>query len=193
MELRRAALVLADIGHRIQLPTSREADLLHAEQHMAGLLEAVLAAIQPPLRLSKLENNGAFLFATGDSDGATAQQVSAQMPILFSAFQAKLQTLVAGRNCQCQACLNLHLLRLTVVLHFGEVIFKQVRQFNELAGEAVILLHRLNQNAAAATASVRMSESFHQLAGGLAGKSPVRRTETAKGLGLVTVWVYEFG
>jgi class 3 adenylate cyclase len=192
MEIRRAALVLVDIGSQHSLPTYREADLVHAEDNKARLLESVIDAARAPLSLNKLEGSGAFLYAVSESDLATAQNINAQLPMLFDAFQAGRQTLIAGRQCQCPACLNLHLLRLKVVLHFGETVFKQVRQFKELAGEPVILAHRLNQSTASSPANVIMSEAFYRLSGGLPGHHVRKQMETAKGLGDVPMWVYEF-
>jgi hypothetical protein len=52
---------------------------------------------------------------------------------------------------------------LKAIAHFGEVAHKHVRGLHELAGEPVILLHRLLKNQVAAPRYVLMSAAFRDL------------------------------
>jgi hypothetical protein len=87
----------------------------------------------------------------------------AQVGRLFAAF-ARMQTdLSAARaGCDCGACTTIGSLRLKVFVHAGEVALKQVRQFEELAGEPVIVIHRLMKNTVAGNEYVLVSNEIVQ-------------------------------
>jgi len=53
---------------------------------------------------------------------------------------------IARRHCHCDACANTDSLQLKAFLHVGEIVVKRVRQFEEIAGEAVIMVHRVTKN-----------------------------------------------
>jgi hypothetical protein len=108
----------------------------------------------------------------------------------FEAFRAKERALIACDACWCEACNNITQLKLKAFLHVGQVVIKKIRQFEELAGEDVILIHRLLKNTVPAKEYILMSQAFYELSGGLAEYSPETRTEECEGLGEVTVQVY---
>ena len=148
MRLTHAVLVLADISGYTSFITNREVSLLHAEQIITDLLEAMIDRTEHPLTLNKLEGDAAFFWAESGADrGAAMRDALAQVRALFEAFDARLARLGTERaNCTCEACANLGGLRIKAFVHCGEIAVKQVRQFEELAGEDVILVHRLMKN-----------------------------------------------
>jgi hypothetical protein len=148
MRLAQAVLVLADISGYTSFITNRETSLLHAEQIITALLEAMIDRTEHPLTLNKLEGDAALFWAEAGEDRAAAMRDAlVQVQALFAAFDAKLAQLGAERaNCTCDACANISGLRIKAFVHCGEIAVKQVRQFEELAGEDVILVHRLMKN-----------------------------------------------
>jgi hypothetical protein len=62
------------------------------------------------------------------------------------AFKAKADELVFVQACGCDPCLQSKNLRLKIVAHKGEFTVQKIRRFEELAGEDVILVHRLLKN-----------------------------------------------
>jgi len=73
--------------------------------------------------------------------------VIAQLGSMFDAFAESRERIRAQRaNCSCEACSNITKLQLKAFMHCGEIAIKQLRGFTELAGEDVILLHRLLKN-----------------------------------------------
>jgi hypothetical protein len=148
MRLTRAVLVIVDISGYTSFIKYRAVSLLHAEQIITDLLDAVLEHASHPMRLNKLEGDAALLFAETQGDEAAAvRDVVNQVQGFFAAFAQRRATLThAKRHCQCDACANLSGLGLKAFVHVGEIAIKQVRQFEELAGEEVILIHRLLKN-----------------------------------------------
>ena len=185
MRLTHAVLVLADISGYTAFITNRETSLLHAEQIITSLLEAMIDRTEHPLVLNKLEGDAAFLWAESGADHAAAMRDAlVQVHALFAAFDARLAQLRSERgNCTCEACANLGGLRIKAFVHCGEVAVKQVRQFEELAGEDVILVHRLMKNHLAEREYVLLSERAAQLWPLPAGAAARAHAEEFEGLG----------
>ncbi len=193
MEIKKVFLVLADISGYTRFMRVHTMSLLHAEAIVTELLEAVIDVAEFPLTLSKLEGDAAFLYAALDDDSrasAAAQDILRQVTAFFEAFRAREHALIACDTCRCEGCNHIAELRLKAFLHVGEVAIKKIRQFEELAGENVILIHRLLKNTIPAKEYILLTEQFYALSGGL-GDSPLEtRTEEAEGLGPVGVRVY---
>jgi len=184
---------MADIGGYTRFMKVHTLSLLHAEAIITDLLEAVLDQAEFPLTLSKLEGDAAFMYATLDDDrqaATAAQDILRQVTAFFEAFHAKERALIACDTCRCEACNHIAELKLKAFLHVGEAAFKKIRQFEELAGEDVILIHRLLKNTVPAKEYILLTERFYELSGGI-GEGPLEaRTEEAEGLGPVGVRVY---
>ncbi|MBI3160525.1 MAG: DUF2652 domain-containing protein [Chloroflexi bacterium] len=189
-----AALVLLDISGYTRFINYHSVSVVHAEEIITQLLEAVIDAAEFPLVLNKLEGDAVFLFtdASNADPQAVAKDVQGQVTQLFEAFRAKQNSLVeGGRNgCLCDACSRLHILRLKAILHWGDVVVKQIRQFTELAGTDVILIHRLLKNSVAMPEYVMLTEAFHRHSGGLDWQGGEARTEQIEDLGVVGTRVY---
>lgn len=118
----------------------------HAEMIISDLLEAVIDKIEPEMQLNKLEGDAAFFFCESTSDAAQADAIIALMEAANEAFKAKADELVFVQACGCDPCLQSKNLRLKIVAHKGEFTVQKIRRFEELAGEDVILVHRLLKN-----------------------------------------------
>ena len=143
-----AVLVVVDISGYTRFVQQRTVSLQHAEAIVTELIEAIIDRASHPLVVNKLEGDAALLYAEthGDRRGATASAIR-QVAQFFLAFAARLESIkVARSHCSCDACANLGALQLKAFVHLGEIVIKQVRQFEEIAGEAVILVHRMTKN-----------------------------------------------
>jgi len=191
MEIKRLGLVLADISGYTNFIKMHTMSLLHAEMIITELLEAVIAHADVPLTLNKLEGDAALFYAAlGDNEEVAAQDVLRQVVTFFEAFTERERAIIGCNSCMCDACRNIEKLRLKVVVHCGAVATKQIRQFEELAGEDVILIHRLLKNSISAKEYIILTEQFFALAGGITGETPETRQENAEGIGAVNVKVY---
>lgn len=148
MRITHAYLVVVDISGYTRFITNRSLALAHAEQIITDLISAVIDRSSYPMVLNKLEGDAALMYRElKPDDVAAAIDVLGQVRSFFPAFHARAEQLRALRsNCSCDACSNITALALKAFVHVGEIAIKQVRQFEELAGEPVILLHRLMKN-----------------------------------------------
>lgn len=193
MDTRKVALAIVDISGYTQFIRSEKTSALHAEEIVFELLEAVIDRAAFPLTLNKLEGDAAFLYAEMEEadQTAVAQDVALQAQAFFAAFYDRARSLAVERaDCACGACRRVRDLRLKAFLHTGEAVFKRIRQFEELAGEAVITIHRLLKNSLTAREYLLMTEPFYALAGDLPGLRHETGQEHYADLGVVPVHVF---
>ena len=190
MRLTHAFLVIVDISGYTSFITQRTVSLLHAEQIITDLIEAVIDQARHPLTLNKLEGDAAMLYSEFvPGDMIAAQDVFAQVKAFFPAFTNRLaQQREQRANCVCDACTRIDQLALKAFVHVGEIAIKQVRQFEELAGEEVILIHRLLKNHVPAREYVLMTEAA-RAAAGIDGAILQSHLEDCEGVGEVALWL----
>ncbi len=168
MDTRKVALVMVDISGYTQFIRSQKLSAIHAEEIVFELLEAVIDHAAYPLTLNKLEGDAAFLYAEVNAGDQieVARDVARQVREFFRVFYERVHSLSIERaDCDCDACQRIFDLRLKAILHLGEAVFRKIRQFDEMAGEDVILIHQLLKNSIPSHEYIMMTEPFHQLAG----------------------------
>ncbi len=192
MRVHNVYLIIADISGYTNFVRIHQASLVHAEQIVTELMEAVIDAAAQPLILNKLEGDAAFLYAPADASPAVGGQLLPLVTEFFAAFKHKQQALIkAGEGgCFCDACCNIGKLKLKAILHYGQAVIKQVRHMEELAGADVILAHRLLKNRLGSQEYLMMTESFFKLSGGLPDQQPTPYTEEFADIGPVNTLVY---
>lgn len=192
METKKVVLVIVDISGYTQFIRSEKMSAVHAEELIFDLLEAVIDKAAYPLTLNKLEGDAALLYAElKDDEAAVARDVARQAQAFFDVFYERARLLSSERaDCDCNACQRILDLRLKAFLHCGEVVFKKIRQFEEMAGEDVIITHRLVKNSIPSNEYILMTESFYQLAGGLPDMNMEARQEIYEELGAVNIKVF---
>ena len=190
MRLTHAWLVIVDISGYTAVINERPTSLLHAEQIITELMEAVIDRATHPLQVNKLEGDAALLFgevAAGDVAGG--RDVLAQLKAFFPAFAACLGRQKAARaHCVCDACTGIERLQLKAFAHVGELAIKPVRQFTELAGENVILVHRLLKNQVPLRQYVLLTEAA-RAAAGMDPAGLEAHLEDLEGLGPTRLWL----
>ena len=169
MEIKQVALVIVDISGYTQFINFHKTSLIHAQEVISQLLESVIDRASHPLILNKLEGDAALLYAElGTDEPAATRDILAQVSGFFAAFHAKARELSGSRaDCPCEACQRIRDLRIKAILHRGVVAFRKIRQFDEMAGEDVILLHRLLKNTVTASEYMLLTEPFHHSLGNL--------------------------
>ncbi len=120
------------------------ADQIEADRNLKNALNMA----RPPLILNKIEGSAAFFYAFAENDNfILAESLVRQAARMYAAFEETVQ----GRRTSAH---------FRVILHFGEVIFKQVGEFDEIAGIPVILIHRILQSTQASGSELWMTEIF---------------------------------
>ncbi len=192
MRICLAYLVVVDISGYTRFITERSLALEHAEQIVTDLLDSVLDQSRHPLILNKLEGDAALMYAEIDPvDAEAGRDMLAQVRSFFPVFRQRVAALSAlRRNCNCDACSNITALGLKAFVHTGEILLKKVRQFDELAGEPVILLHRLMKNSVPTKEYVLLTDATAEHAG-LDRSSLAGHDEDVEGMGSHRVWVMD--
>jgi len=145
MAIRRAVLLIADIGGYTRFMTVHRINLAHAQDVVAQLLEAIIDAARG-FELAKLEGDAAFLYAPIAGDAADAGPLGAQIAEIRQAFLDRQRELTIDRLCSCDGCIKVTDLKLKFVAHAGEVAEQRVKRNRELAGVSVITVHRMLKN-----------------------------------------------
>lgn len=155
MAIRRAVLLIADIGGYTSYMQWNRTHLAHAQLTVAGLLEAVINAGKG-LKLAKLEGDAAFFSAP---DGNAKVVVCERLSRMRAAFLARRERMKNDIACQCASCEQLQTLSLKFVVHLGEVADQRVKRHVELAGFDVILVHRMLKNTVPVREYVLMTDA----------------------------------
>jgi hypothetical protein len=199
MELRNAALVLSDISGYTNFLQLHSMSLLHAEKIVTELMEAVIDASSHPLTLNKLEGDALLFYAVAENADDPSElselcrDVLKQSLAFFDAFRTTADSLIGCNICPCDACRQVDELQLKSFLHFGEVAVKQVRTFEELAGQVVIVTHRLAKNSIPSDEYLLLTDTFYETAFGAGESEDItfeNRTENCEGIGPVPIKVY---
>lgn len=190
MEQRQVFLVLIDISGYTRFTRLHRLSAMHAEQIISDLLESIIKRATHPLVVHEILGDSVNFFALADGGRDAALEVRRQVSAIFEAFRLREGELISDCSlCVCQACVNVGKLHLKAVLHFGHAIFTNVSGFRKIAGEDVILAHRLLKNSIPEKEYVLETEAFHQLATAPPGITMEARVERYDDLGEVRIRV----
>jgi hypothetical protein len=190
----QAVLLLADISGYTQFIRLHAVSTSHAREITVRLLNALVRASRPPLRVAELEGDAVFFYALGrpaEIDDV-ANRVKAQVPALFRAFKRELEAVQKVPLCVCEACTTAGKLRLKQVVHAGEVTLEKIDRFEKLFGLDVVVVHRMLKNSVPAKEYLMLTDQAYQRFQDFYGEEPERRVEQLDGVGdLHTVVFYE--
>lgn len=148
MSVQSALLLIADIAGYTRFMKFHTASLIHAQDVVGQLLEAVIDAAGPNLRLAKIEGDAAFFYLPLGSEAQLAKaEIAQRAAVIYDAFHACSADLKTNTFCPCDGCQQAGQLRIKIVGHAGEIVERKVGRSTELAGVDVILVHRLLKNA----------------------------------------------
>ena len=137
-------LLLADItGYTAYLQGS---ELEHAEDVLSDLLETIIAGIEPPFEVSKLEGDAVFAhLPVAEVDAAMLFDT---VEATYFAFRRRLRDVVHATTCDCDACVLIPSLDLKFFVHSGSYVVRKIARNEELTGADVVLVHRLLKGSA---------------------------------------------
>jgi len=161
MRALEAILVVADISGYTKFVVMNKSSIIHAEQIITELMETVTKNAKFPLAVQKLEGDAVFMFAeVGSSRHDAINDVTRQVANFMKAYQLKQQELFQKSvgGCICSACQLIEKLNLKSAIHVGEVLEKNVEGKVELAGEPVIIVHRLMKNSVVADGYILVTD-----------------------------------
>jgi len=190
MEMQNAVIVLADISGYTRFIKLHGMALAHAESIITELLDSIIEHTEHPLILNKLEGDAVLFYALADDDPrAAAESTLRQVNGFFQAFSTRKKEIGVDALCNCGACTEVVHLNIKVVMNYGNVVVRRVRQFEEISGTSVIIAHRLLKNCVPLDEYVLLTEAFEQGLGEVpAGGTNI--TEQCEGIGEVKAAYY---
>src|SRR5581483_2397334 len=144
--MQSALLLIADIGGYTRFMKFHAASLVHAQEIVGELLDAIIAAVRPSLKLAKLEGDAAFFYVPRSAAGEDASWLRSRVETIHATFHHRLEEFARTNLCPCDGCRQAGRLRIKVVAHSGEFVTRRTGGSNELTGVDVILVHRLLKN-----------------------------------------------
>jgi hypothetical protein len=190
MEQRAVFLLLIDISGYTRFTRLHRLSAMHAEQIISDLLESIIQRAKPPLQVHEMLGDSVNFYAPAEGGSAAAQELRRQVDSIFDAFRLREGELISDCSlCICDACRNVGKLHLKAVIHHGRAVFTSVSGFRKIAGEDVILAHRLLKNSVPEREYVLETEAFYRLGGERSGVRVERRTEHYEDIGEVAVRV----
>lgn len=140
-------LVLADISGYTKFMLANRETMVHGQLIINELIKAVLTEVNDTFRISKLEGDAVFMYLfPADEKKELSQVLPNKLFALPKSFETKRRFLAGANICHCNACKNIHELRIKVIAHFGQAMVSDIGDFSELSGVDVILVHRLLKN-----------------------------------------------
>ena len=118
----------------------------HAETIIKDLLETIITSFEPIMKLNKIEGDAAFFYLQSSKPKSEALKILHHMKLANEKFKDKLSKLQFVQSCPCDPCQQAQNLSLKIVIHIGEFHITKIRDFIELSGENIILIHRLLKN-----------------------------------------------
>ncbi len=148
MTVKNLIIVLMDISGYTDFIKSHKSSQVHAEEIIFQLLETIVEGAKHPLQFNKLEGDAVLMYAEVEDDpGSVMESILAQVKTAFPEFKKRSRELESDRHsCPCDACQNIQLLQLKAIMHHGPVTLRKFKDQIEIAGEDVIIAHRLLKN-----------------------------------------------
>ena len=166
MTVQPTLLLIADIAGYTRFMKMHDTSLVHAQQIIADLLEAVIDAAGPSLRLAKLEGDAAFFYMPSPADGAPAATlIEDRTAAIYRAFHARAADIKANTLCPCDGCQQAGNLKIKLVGHAGGVAVQKVKRLTELAGVDVIVVHRMLKNDVPVSEYLLVTKPVHAMLG----------------------------
>ena len=135
----------------------------HAEVLIKDLIEVIIAAFEPCMKLNKIEGDAAFFFLEDNGTDKQADEILDHMETARRAFNKRLKELTFVESCPCDPCQQSKNLKLKIVVHYGTFHEITIRNFSELSGKDVILVHRLLKNSINVSEYWLMTKQFSSL------------------------------
>jgi hypothetical protein len=110
---------------------------------ISSLLDGIVSHLIPPFRLSKIEGDAVFAYATDSEDLPSGQAMFDHVSECYADFRQRVETARSKWQCWCEACAKIEELDLKFVIHAGPFVIHAIAGRPELVGSEVVVAHRL--------------------------------------------------
>ncbi len=200
MENHRGFIVLVDISgytnfvstHNIDSKNQKKLSLgqAHAEHIISDLLEKVINELDGVLTVNKLQGDAALFYGVSNNNGNLSDEIIKKLQSSFEVFNKRLSEIKFCEACTCGTCADVGNLKLKSFVHFGDFLIKEINQFKEIAGQDVILAHRLMKNSISVPEYMLFTKPFTEIKNLNSLGLVENRSEKYDDLGLVDCTVF---
>ena len=173
MESHKGFIVLVDIsgytnfisGHNMTYSEDEKLSQgqAHAEHIITDLLEKVINELDDVLTINKLQGDAALFYTVADDYDDISDKILKRLQTSFGVFNQRLEEIKFCESCSCGTCADIGNLKLKPFVHFGDFLIKKVNQFKEIAGQDVILAHRLMKNTISVSEYMLFTKRFTEI------------------------------
>ena len=190
---KQTVFCIADISGYTKFIFSNEKEISHSQMVIRELITTLIAEVNLPLRLLRIEGDAIFLYGVKDdpewSPETGSRDVVTNMIAFFRAFAHKISELLIHKICNCTACANLEHLKLKMVVHSSLATFYRVNEHQEVTGTGPIVIHRLLKNSVEADEYILFTETaYNELV--LPDGKFEEGEETFEDIGSIKTYVY---
>ena len=147
MAVQPTFLLIADIGGYTRFMKLHRMSLAHAQDIVGRLLESLIESAGKRLVLAKLEGDAAFFYlASSPGSRPDLTSLSDEVADIYRGFHARIEDMRSKNLCWCDGCTQAGNLKIKFAAHLGEAAVQRVKQWTELAGLDVIVVHRMLKN-----------------------------------------------
>src|SRR4029434_10205427 len=101
-------LIIADISGYTRYMTANAKTLAHSQTIITELVTTIVAQVDLPLEVAKLEGDAVFLYGKNGTDpdawSARKKVIGQKLLSFFEVFGNKLRELSSSTTCACHAC-----------------------------------------------------------------------------------------
>jgi len=142
IQLKKSLLFIPDISGFTKFVN--QTGIVHGSHIIAELLEIIINNNILNLELAEIEGDAVFFYKDGEKPSTKA--IFEQCVKMFTAFHSHLKLYDRDRICNCGACSNTSNLTLKFIVHYGDVIERNILGHLKLMGAEVTTAHKLMKN-----------------------------------------------
>ncbi len=140
--LKKSLLLIPDISGFTKF--INETEIVHGAHIIAELLEIIIENNTLDLKVAEIEGDAVFFYRNGKKPSLEA--IYQQCEKMFLAFHQHIKYYDRDRICDCGSCSNTSSLTLKFVVHYGNVIERNILGHFQLMGADVTTAHKLMKN-----------------------------------------------
>ncbi|MBL4594897.1 MAG: DUF2652 domain-containing protein [Flavobacteriales bacterium] len=154
--LKKSLLLIPDISGFTKF--INETEIIHGVHIISELLEIIIKNNSIGLKVAEIEGD-AVLFYKHTNSRPTLNEIYEQCKKMFLAFHEHIKRYERDRICNCGSCSNTPELTLKFIVHYGEVIERNILGHFQLMGADVTTAHKLMKNNISENEYILISEN----------------------------------
>ena len=162
----------------------------HGEHIISDLLETVINELDGTLTINKLEGDAALFYSLPLNSKEFSIQLINKLLKSINSFNKRINELLFVQSCPCSPCNEMVNLKLKCFVHYGEFLIKKIRNFEEIAGQDVIILHRLMKNSINSNEYILFTENASKVSSLKNLKNLEKRKEIIDDFGKINIQVF---